>query len=189
MMPTGVGGTALNERTKKGGDPSRVSLAQFTRLKEKDFLMKTAKQIMTREVVTAAPYDSIATGYEIMKKKEIRHLPIVSGSKFLGMVTQSDILIKAEKSKDGIILPNLSLSTVLNTDVVTCAANMELSTIAGMMMTHKVDAIVVLQGHKLIGIITTSDILDQFCLEEELSGQKVMPLSFSPRKTYDILHR
>ena len=151
--------------------------------------MKTAKQIMTKDVITAAPYDSVEVGYEIMKKKEIRHLPIVSGTKLIGLVTQGDILMKAEKTKDGIIIPNLALSTVMTTDFVSTSPNMELSTLAGMMITHKVDAILVMHNNRLVGIITTSDILDQFCLEEEFCGQNVMPLSFTPRRTYKIVHR
>lgn len=51
----------------------------------------TLKEIMTTEIVTIGPMTSLKEAAEIMAGKWIRHLPIMDGSKVVGMISQRDL--------------------------------------------------------------------------------------------------
>lgn len=50
-----------------------------------------ARDLMPRDVVTATPDTSLARGQRIMHNQGIRHLPVVSGTQLVGIVTDRDI--------------------------------------------------------------------------------------------------
>jgi CBS domain-containing protein len=49
------------------------------------------RDIMTREVLTASPSDSIADCMRVMTEKRVRHLPVLEGTKMIGIVSISDV--------------------------------------------------------------------------------------------------
>jgi CBS domain-containing protein len=51
-------------------------------------------QIMTSEVVTVSPEESVHRCMEIMTEKRIRHLPVVDKGKLIGIISIGD-LVKA----------------------------------------------------------------------------------------------
>ena len=52
----------------------------------------TIKDVMTKEVAVSVPEDNIDYVISIMTKKKIRHIPIVEGSKLVGMISARDIV-------------------------------------------------------------------------------------------------
>ena len=52
----------------------------------------TAGEVMTRELVVARPADSHDDGLRKMQQAGCRHLPVVEGDRFVGMVSQRDLL-------------------------------------------------------------------------------------------------
>jgi CBS domain-containing protein len=49
------------------------------------------KDIMTSDIITIGPQTRLKEAAEIMATKWIRHLPIVEGSKVVGMISQRDL--------------------------------------------------------------------------------------------------
>jgi hypothetical protein len=49
------------------------------------------------------------------------------------------------------------------------------------MITCKIGCVPVLQDGKLVGIVSTSDLLDKMCEQDELMGYRVMPLDHGVR--------
>lgn len=49
-------------------------------------------QIMTKELITLTPKDSLYDAEKLFIKHNIRHLPIVEGQKLVGVVSYSDLL-------------------------------------------------------------------------------------------------
>jgi CBS domain-containing protein len=49
------------------------------------------KDLMTTDIVTIGPMTTLKEAAEIMATKWIRHLPIVEGSKVVGMISQRDL--------------------------------------------------------------------------------------------------
>lgn len=59
----------------RGGDPTDTRL----------------KDVMTTDLVTIGPFTTLKEAANIMATKWIRHLPIVEGSKVVGMISQRDL--------------------------------------------------------------------------------------------------
>lgn len=53
---------------------------------------KTAADLMTAEVVTCAPEDLVAGVARVMTQRRIRHLPVMTGRKLVGLVSIGDVL-------------------------------------------------------------------------------------------------
>jgi CBS domain-containing protein len=49
-------------------------------------------EVMTREVLVTGPNASYAEGLREMREAACRHLPVVDGERFVGMVAQRDLL-------------------------------------------------------------------------------------------------
>lgn len=56
-----------------------------------------AKDIMTKNVITIEPDNSIDDAVELMTKNRIKKLPVVKNGKLVGIVTASDIIIVEPK--------------------------------------------------------------------------------------------
>src|SRR5271165_5371313 len=50
------------------------------------------RDIMTRELLTATPSDSIAECIRVMTEKRVRHLPVLEGTNMVGIVSIRDVL-------------------------------------------------------------------------------------------------
>ncbi len=50
------------------------------------------KDVMTRDVITCKPSDSIESVVKLMSEKDISGLPVVDGDKVVGVVTEADIM-------------------------------------------------------------------------------------------------
>jgi len=55
-------------------------------------LARTVGELMTERVVTCAPEDSIARIARLMTDNRIRHLPVVSGGRVVGIVSVGDVV-------------------------------------------------------------------------------------------------
>jgi CBS domain-containing protein len=53
----------------------------------------SVRDIMTREVVTASPSDSIEDCMRVMTEKRVRHLPVLEGTKIIGIVSIRDVMM------------------------------------------------------------------------------------------------
>lgn len=53
---------------------------------------KTAADLMTTQVVTCSPDDTVAGIARVMTQRRIRHLPVMTGRKLVGLVSIGDVL-------------------------------------------------------------------------------------------------
>jgi len=64
------------------------------------FINKEIKDVMTEQVAIATPEDDLDYAIDIMKKKRIRHIPIVNDQKVVGMISMRDLLgVQYEETK------------------------------------------------------------------------------------------
>ncbi len=52
---------------------------------------RTVRDLMTREVVTCGPDESMSEAESLMNKHRFRHLPVVDGGKLIGMLSIRDV--------------------------------------------------------------------------------------------------
>jgi acetoin utilization protein AcuB len=108
---------------------------------------------MTPHPVTVTPHDMLITAQEKMTAGRFRRLPVVQDGALVGIVTDRDLRrhVGVEKrTRVGAVMTEHPL-TVSPVTIVEEAVRM--------MLTHQISGLPVVEDGKLIGIITTSDVL------------------------------
>jgi CBS domain-containing protein len=61
---------------------------------------------MSREVFTCRPEDSIREALETMKRRRVRHLPVVDGQgQLAGVVSLTDVMLRVEEGEEANLAP------------------------------------------------------------------------------------
>jgi CBS domain-containing membrane protein len=123
------------------------------------------RDLMTSDVITLERNEKLLVADDVMRLGRIRHLPIVDADGALaGIVSQRDLfhsgLIKAlgygtHAQKSALDL--LVVKEAMKTDVVTTTPDTPLAAAAKLMFERKIGCLVVLEGNKLVGILTEGD--------------------------------
>ena len=109
---------------------------------------------MTPRPIVVSPHIPAADALNMMKDGRFRRLPVVQGSKLVGIVTDRDLREAASA--------NAAVGDIMHKQPLTIQATDRLETAALMMRNNKVGALPVMQDKTLVGIITESDIFDTF---------------------------
>jgi CBS domain-containing protein len=127
-------------------------------------VMLSVAEIMTTNVQTLGPDDSLAEARKLMAEHHIRHIPIVEdGDRLAGLVTQRDVLAAADSSL--IVSPEeaskqenyIALSSFMIRDVQTVDQHASLRGTAMHLQKNKMGCLPVVEGEILVGIVTDSD--------------------------------
>lgn len=133
---------------------------------------------MTKEPVAITKQTTIADALELMRKHNIRRLPVLENNKLVGIVTDRDLSEVSPSPATSLsvfeinyLLAKMKIKDVLpkNQKVVTISPDAYVEEAAIIMREHKVGALPVLEKNKLVGIITETNIFDAFL---ELLGVK-----------------
>lgn len=106
--------------------------------------------VMSKNVVSVAPTTEIAVARERLRTEEIDHLVVVEGKRVVGVVSGRDIL----RVRDG-----RPVSEVMSRTVATIAPQATMRRAAGIMRGRAVGCLPVIDDGRLVGIVTTSDLL------------------------------
>ncbi len=113
---------------------------------------------MVKDVITVDRETDIKEAIHLMEKYSIRHLPVVEDDEFIGLVTESDLrqlLIPA-------MLEEIKVKDVMITEPITVSPDEDIETAATLIYTYKIGGLPVVQDRRLVGILTTTDILRAF---------------------------
>ncbi|GAB4526101.1 MAG: hypothetical protein OHK0046_42600 [Anaerolineae bacterium] len=124
------------------------------------------KDWMTADPVIITPDTNMSDAHALMRKHRIRRLPVVDNrQRLVGIVSLSDIH-EAEPSdatslsvhEMTYLLSNLLVKEIMTTMVHTVNPEQTMAEAARMMMELKIGGLPVVEGGKLVGILTESDI-------------------------------
>jgi acetoin utilization protein AcuB len=120
---------------------------------------------MTKDPLTISGNCTLPEAYWLMVNKKIRRLPVVDGGILVGIVTLEDIRGKIPVYMFGMdpvrasdVLTELPVRRVMTENPRTISVDAPLIEAARQMMEHKISALPVMDGDRLVGIITESDI-------------------------------
>ena len=117
---------------------------------------------MTRHVIVVPPELALHDAWHIMTREHIRHLPVVRAGALIGMLSDRDILARGTLRKDGTLdVPTAIIvaDAMTPTPIKTCDASTQVGEIARTMTDEKIDAIPVVRGLRLVGLVTSTDLL------------------------------
>jgi acetoin utilization protein AcuB len=123
------------------------------------------KNWMSTDVVTASPDTRLHDAADLLKTYRIRRLCVVKGDKLVGIVTDSDIKEASPSDATTLsihelayLLTQVKLKEILTKDPITIAADKTIDDAAVIMLKYRISSLPVMEGSRLVGIITESDI-------------------------------
>jgi acetoin utilization protein AcuB len=109
--------------------------------------------VMTKHPETIAPGDQLSKAKEMMDVGGFRRLTVVDEGRVVGIITERDL-----RSHGG-YLNSTKVDVVMKAPVLTVDSHTTIEEAARMMLAKKIGGMPVVDGGKLVGIVTTSDML------------------------------
>jgi acetoin utilization protein AcuB len=122
---------------------------------------------MTRKVVTVSRGDTLKHASHLMHENRIHQLPVVEGDELIGFVSGTDIrnstFEETTVSENGqILVKNKTIGEVMTRDVITVTPSDTIEDALAFILKRRLGALPVVEGKKLVGIITKADVLSAF---------------------------
>ena len=127
------------------------------------------RDLMTATPITTGPDTGVLEARQIMLSKRIRHLLVTDGPKLVGIVTDRDIRLNLPSPATSLsvwevnyLLARLTVASVMTKALVMVSPERDPRDAAVLMLDHKIGALPVVDGERLVGIITETDLLRAF---------------------------
>lgn len=143
---------------------------------------RTARSIMTPDPITVSRDLSVTDAARLMVEKRVGALPVLDGDTLVGIVTEGDLIMQDVKMEfptylhllDGFIMyppatarfeselkkaVGATVDDVMSPNPVTVQAAVPVEDVATLMVDRDVSRLPVLDGERLVGIISKSDIV------------------------------
>lgn len=141
--------------------------------------MSKVVDIMVKDVVTIEPQNSVATAIRLMRQAQVRRLPVLEHGVLVGIVTSGDVRritglssVLRDRSQDNFVWQHIPVANIMTSDPITLSPDASAADAARMLTQHKIGGLPVLDHGVLVGIITTSNLLEYLIeLETLLAGR------------------
>jgi len=133
------------------------------------------RRIMTKDVVTVSPQQSLKDVSNILAGNRTHHVPVVDEGKLVGLVTTYDLWKHMEKDSKN---QHLSVKEVMNPNYIKITPKDKVGTAAELFLDNRFHALPVvnLRG-ELKGVVTSYDVL-RYSYKREYSDSVVRPEIF-----------
>ena len=130
--------------------------------------------IMTPSPITVSPNDPLATVDKVFEKYKIHHLPVVEAGELVGIISKTDLLyfLKGIKSEfqeflNKARLRDYTASEIMTTGMAKLSSTEKISVAVEVFKENLFHAIPIVDNDKLVGILTTYDIINSLALTKE----------------------
>ncbi|ARU63370.1 acetoin utilization protein AcuB [Tumebacillus avium] len=121
------------------------------------------EQIMTRDVVTLSPDNTLQEALDISRRHRVRHLPVVKDGNLVGLISDRDLRAAApsilDKAGDDSILCDVRVEQLMVKEVITAHPLDFAEDAASQIYKHFIGCLPVVTQDKLVGIVTERDVL------------------------------
>jgi CBS domain-containing protein len=108
---------------------------------------------MSRSPACISPNDTLAAAKKLMDAGRFRRLPVVENDKLVGIITERDL-----RQHLG-YLDSTKVNAAMTSDPVTVTPRNTAEEAAHLMLQHKIGGLPVVDNRKLVGILSTSDLI------------------------------
>ena len=123
------------------------------------------RDFMKKEVITVESQTPILDALDIMKKNNIRHLPVTKDGKFSGFVTRGMLRDASPSDATSLsihelnyLIAKMTIEKIMLKKPITISPDLPVEEAIWLGQQHGVSAFPVLEDENLVGIITSSDI-------------------------------
>lgn len=115
-------------------------------------------KIMSENPVTISPDKRVGQALKLMQKHNIRHLPVVKDERLVGWITSRDLREVLLAS----MLEKITVTDVMLKTPITVTPDTQVEEAARLIYENKIGGMPVLDGGKLVGVITMLDLISAF---------------------------
>jgi acetoin utilization protein AcuB len=127
------------------------------------------KDLISGPPITIAPDTPVLEARRVMQTRAIRHLLVVEHDRLVGIVTDRDIRLNMPSPATTLsvwevnyLLARLTVREVMTTTVIVVEPDRSAQDAATLLVTEKIGALPVVDGERLVGIVTETDFLRAF---------------------------
>ncbi len=125
---------------------------------------------MTHSVITINPETSMEEALNLMHREHIRRIPVVNKhGALVGIITKMQLLSASPSDATTLskfemsgLMDKVKIESLMTKDVITVNEDTPLEEAAGIMVDKKIGGLPVVQGDKVVGIITETDLFKIF---------------------------
>jgi CBS domain-containing protein len=132
------------------------------------------QDVMTKNVATVSPNQTVKEAAQIMSQKNIGALPVVENGQVKGMITDRDITLRT--SAQGKDPASIRVSEVMTNRVVTGTPNMSVQEAANVMAQHQIRRLPIVENNQIQGIVALGDIATNSA-SDQAAGQALTNIS------------
>jgi len=139
-------------------------------------LLAPISSIMTKNLITISPEDTIKKVENIFREHRIHHLPVEQDGKFVGIVSKSDYHyfkrgfneINIENKWDLFRLKSHNVEEIMTKKVASMNPSEKINVAIEIFKENIFHAIPILEQDRLLGIVTTLDIIKHLSEDKEI---------------------
>lgn len=127
------------------------------------------QDIMQTKIVTAAPDTPLMTVLRLLQGRGFRHVPVIKDDVLVGIISDRDVkqsMASAATSAEGHereqLLDRLTAGQIMTRTVRTVGPMFTVEDAVKLMITHRISAVPVTEGARLLGLVTETDVLQLF---------------------------
>ena len=115
------------------------------------------EEIMTRDVVTIRPEQSLLDAAELMRSLDVGSLPVQESDRLIGMITDRDIVVRGLTDND---VAGKTVRDVMSEEVMYCRAGDQVESVATNMADLEMRRLPVVDDNKrLVGIVSLANMM------------------------------
>ncbi len=115
------------------------------------------EEIMTRDVATIRPEQSLLEAAELMRSRDVGSLPVHENDRLIGMITDRDIVVRGLTDGD---IAGKTVRDVMSEDVMYCRAGDRVESVATNMADLEMRRLPVVDENKrLVGIVSLANMM------------------------------
>lgn len=130
-------------------------------------------KIMSTNLITVNLTNNLVEAEKLFNENSIRHIPVVSGDDIIGMLSLTDLLRVSfvdtygsdESDVDTAVYNMLSIEQVMVKNLVSVSSTQTIKEVVEVLAKNEFHALPVVDSGKLVGIVTTTDLLN-YLLEQ-----------------------
>jgi CBS domain-containing membrane protein len=149
--------------------------------------MVRVREIMERDVATLDANDTLDLADDVMRLGRVRHFPVMSEGRLVGVLSQRDIAraapssllqLRYDAARDW--LARVPVESVMSTELHTIAPDRSLRDAVDLMVRERIGCVPVVDHERLVGLVSETDCLrhlsDVLAVDEERQPLRALPL-------------
>ena len=137
-------------------------------------MSKTLQQIMSKNVATVSPQQTVAEAAQIMSQYNVGAVPVVQNNKPVGIITDRDIALRVTANAQNPAA--VKVEETMSTGLVTGTPDMDVHQAANLMAQNQIRRLPVVDNNGLAGIVALGDLAVQNIYQDE-AGEALSSIS------------